>query len=332
MWAQVLLAVAVGAIAGWLRGTISGRYFGRKSDLAAGIIGAFLGTYLLADWEVPVVGETLTTAVHAAVGALIALLISGLSYWISAHNTNFRKELREWLQAIAIFLFGFAAIYQFWYKEVSTPQKSPVNVTTGVAINEAGSRDISASGKSLEAIEVTVSATNPSSRNVYLLRNCWTAHAHQVQIHNDSEDWFFLANTELESPRKKNSIMTHYEVMSDVLVGAGYVFEQEILRPGESISRSFVFYLPRGAYDLLDVDVGLPTTPIQGSATAFWRFDHKDNNLKPKITIKDARDNTISQEEAEYNPGIQLQYALTTRQISLWRGEALGVVKSSGQQ
>jgi hypothetical protein len=235
------------------------------------------------------------------------------------------ESVRLWIQAIAIPTVAIAwGAYTFYFKEILSPSIAPINLTTQVAVKEAGFGGAS-SGENkdqFEAIELAVTATNPSSRDVYLLPNYWRVMGVPIETRPKSDDWVENANTLIEEKTQPANAGAHYKAKKDVLVAAGSVFNDEVLHPNESISASFVFYVPLGRYDVLNVDVSLPTTAKQSSA---W-YVHK---LKPDGTIESpayrmANDDTLGAEITDFmaayrDPTIQLQTAGSWRQLSLWR-------------
>jgi uncharacterized membrane protein YeaQ/YmgE (transglycosylase-associated protein family) len=76
---SLLVILFVGLVAGWLAGQIvRGAGFGLIGDLVIGIIGAFIG-----DWLLPQIGIHLGTGIvsaiiNAAIGAILLLLVIGL--------------------------------------------------------------------------------------------------------------------------------------------------------------------------------------------------------------------------------------------------------------
>jgi uncharacterized membrane protein YeaQ/YmgE (transglycosylase-associated protein family) len=76
---SLLVILFVGLVAGWLAGQIvRGAGFGLFGDLVIGIIGAFIG-----DWLLPQIGIHLGTGIvsaiiNAAIGAVLLLLVVGL--------------------------------------------------------------------------------------------------------------------------------------------------------------------------------------------------------------------------------------------------------------
>jgi uncharacterized membrane protein YeaQ/YmgE (transglycosylase-associated protein family) len=73
---SVLVILVVGLLAGWLAGRIvRGAGFGLIGDLAIGIVGAFIG-----DWLLPQIGIHLGTGIvsaiiNATIGAVLLLLV-----------------------------------------------------------------------------------------------------------------------------------------------------------------------------------------------------------------------------------------------------------------
>jgi uncharacterized membrane protein YeaQ/YmgE (transglycosylase-associated protein family) len=76
---SLIVLLIVGAVAGWLAGTIVKGYgFGLIGNIVVGVIGAFIGGWLfpsLGLWDIPgIVG----VIVSATLGAIILLVIIGL--------------------------------------------------------------------------------------------------------------------------------------------------------------------------------------------------------------------------------------------------------------
>ncbi len=73
----LIIFLIIGAIAGWLAGQImAGGGFGLIGNIALGIVGAFVAGFLLPGFFP--LGGIVGSVVHAAIGAIIVLLIVGL--------------------------------------------------------------------------------------------------------------------------------------------------------------------------------------------------------------------------------------------------------------
>ena len=73
---SLLVIVAVGVIAGWLAGQIvSGTGFGLIADLCIGIIGAFIGNWLLPQLHVQVGTGIVAAIIQATIGAVLLLVV-----------------------------------------------------------------------------------------------------------------------------------------------------------------------------------------------------------------------------------------------------------------
>ncbi len=74
---SLIILLIVGAVAGWLAGTIVKGYgFGLVGNIVVGVVGAFIGGYLLPGY-LPLEG-LLGSIVSATIGAVILLFIIGL--------------------------------------------------------------------------------------------------------------------------------------------------------------------------------------------------------------------------------------------------------------
>jgi uncharacterized membrane protein YeaQ/YmgE (transglycosylase-associated protein family) len=76
---SIIIMIIVGAIAGWLAGKIvRGAGFGLIWDIVIGIIGAFIGVWLLTRLGVIPFSGFVGSIVNATIGAVVLLFIVGL--------------------------------------------------------------------------------------------------------------------------------------------------------------------------------------------------------------------------------------------------------------
>jgi len=73
---SLLVIVVVGVIAGWLAGKIvDGGGFGLIGDLVVGVIGAFIGDWLLPRLNIHLGAGMLSAIANATIGAIVLLVI-----------------------------------------------------------------------------------------------------------------------------------------------------------------------------------------------------------------------------------------------------------------
>jgi uncharacterized membrane protein YeaQ/YmgE (transglycosylase-associated protein family) len=76
---SLLVILIVGAVAGWLAGQIvRGTGFGLIGDLIVGILGAFIGTWLIPQFGIHLPSGLVGAIVNATLGAVVLLLVTGL--------------------------------------------------------------------------------------------------------------------------------------------------------------------------------------------------------------------------------------------------------------
>lgn len=76
---SIIVMIVVGAIAGWLAGQIMrGFGFGLIWNIVIGIIGAFIGVWLLTTLRIVPFAGFLGSIINATIGAVVLLLIVGL--------------------------------------------------------------------------------------------------------------------------------------------------------------------------------------------------------------------------------------------------------------
>ncbi len=74
----LLIILLIGAIAGWLAGQIvRGTGFGLVADIALGIVGAFIGTWLLPQLGIRIGSSIVAAIIAATIGAVLLLVILG---------------------------------------------------------------------------------------------------------------------------------------------------------------------------------------------------------------------------------------------------------------
>ena len=76
---SIIVMIVIGAIAGWLAGQIvRGFGFGLLMNIVIGIVGAFIGVWLLATLRILPFAGFLGSIINATIGAVVLLLIIGL--------------------------------------------------------------------------------------------------------------------------------------------------------------------------------------------------------------------------------------------------------------
>jgi hypothetical protein len=178
--------------------------------------------------------------------------------------------IRLWVSAVAIpIVLAVAGTWQFYLKEVWLPATA-INLTAEVSVQEAGLRAATvAEAKNLEAIELVITARNPSSNTIFLCANLWEAWGVTIsaptQDSEKSKDWLDGVS-ELVNKRDSFVVGKHYKGDRQTLVSAGSVFQDRNLHANEKVSATFVFYVPQGLYDFIEINVSLPVTSTESPA------------------------------------------------------------------
>ena len=240
------------------------------------------------------------------------------------------ESIRLWIEAVGIpVVVAALGVWQFWLKEVVWPSEAPVNLTTDLSVKEAGLKGASGSeGNALEAIELEVTARNPSTRPIYVLNNIWTAYGVSIEV-PQNKDWLQIMADELNGDHQIKG-GAHYIPRHPIPVAVGNVFQDTTLQPNEKIVRTFVFYVPQGTYDYLEVDVGLPTTAEElqghpGEAVAGVDYALRSDRSSYSPTVYRIKPDGTHQQIAknEDTSDLGLQWAISTRMLSLWQSNSM---------
>ena len=233
--------------------------------------------------------------------------------------------IREWVQ-FALLLFASAwAIWTFVFKEVMAPRSAPINITMNLDLKEVGARpqETAEEQESLSAVEMKISAKNPSSRTIYLLRSAWVATGYKIASSNGDDEDSFVKDT--------NDVINLsdgvYEAGRDFALGSfntvavGRLFLDSVLKPGESVSRTLIVYVPREKYDMLEVQVLMPTVAVEGAVDLDWTLN-KDGILEPTVYRLGAPGRRVPMEPDQdggfSDDALELQMATSMAQLSLW--------------
>lgn len=88
---SLLVILFVGLVAGWLAGQIvRGTGFGLVGDIIIGILGAFVGSWLLPQLGVHLGSGTISAIVNATIGAVLLLLVVRLVRGGGGWGSNWR--------------------------------------------------------------------------------------------------------------------------------------------------------------------------------------------------------------------------------------------------
>jgi hypothetical protein len=236
---------------------------------------------------------------------------------------SFGRVINTWMQVIGIFAAATWGVYTFVHKEILIPRSAPVNITMDLQLKEAGTRSQNGSYTmdDLIAVEMVVSAENPSSREVYLLPSAWAAYGYRVAVANEysiPENGAIIA-----SDTSRNSYLEiHSERASGSMVATGGLFSDEFLKPGERIERTIMFHVPTDGYDLLEVETHMPTAARAGAVELEWRLN-QEQILEPimyRIGANGERKPMETDENGYYSdPSLELQQAHSQSQLSLWQ-------------
>jgi uncharacterized membrane protein YeaQ/YmgE (transglycosylase-associated protein family) len=88
---SLLVIIIVGVVAGWLAGQlVRGTGFGLIGDLLVGIVGAFIGNWMLPRLGIQLGAGVVSSIVNATLGAVALLLVIGLVRGITRPRGSLR--------------------------------------------------------------------------------------------------------------------------------------------------------------------------------------------------------------------------------------------------
>jgi hypothetical protein len=233
----------------------------------------------------------------------------------SQTQRNLGKSINTWVQTMGILIAAAWGVYTFVYKEITVPKSAPVNITLNLQLKKIGT---GATQGNLMAVEMRCSATNPSSRPIYLLPSAWIAYGVTIAPIDNDANFDQTAVTALSDSATLTPANRHAGIQKSVVVATGRLLADTMLKPGETAGRTIVFYVQKAEYDLVDLTVAMPSTADARGIALEWTLGEK-SALVPAIyrLSKDAKRTPMTESEYSVKP-YELQQAQANAEISLW--------------
>lgn len=234
---------------------------------------------------------------------------------------SFGQVINIWVQTAGIIVAAVWAGYTFIYKEIVVPKSAPVNISVDLQLKRIGPGGLSATDQKskLVAVELRVSATNPSTRTVYLLPSLWIAYG---LVDRASEGTLNKKTAvQLINEQQGQYVQMYEGVVESHVVAVGSLFPDAVLQPNEAAKRSNIIYVPAGNFDRLTVNTWLITTSTVGRIALEWKWD--DGAPRPILyhISKDKQRTEMKKDpDGSYSdPENGLQGARSQAEVSLWQ-------------
>lgn len=233
------------------------------------------------------------------------------------------RIFKFWGPPIGVMIAALWAVYTFYFKEVWLPQSAPVNITVDLQLKKLGASTArgSTGEKRLLAVELKVTATNPSSREIALLPSAWVAYGYKIVPIGQRLKFADQASAQLSYPQahRDKYIERHVFTLPGTVVAVGSLFSDKYLRPHETVTRTLIFHVPPAEYDMLDTIVRVPSANKRSGATLEWALE-EDVLVAYRIDADGSR--TPLEEDEEGNlrePILGADFYGSRAHLSLWQ-------------
>lgn len=192
------------------------------------------------------------------------------------NNSKTKSErINVWLQNIAIVIAGVWAVTVFFTKEYYIPSNSPTEITAGIKLEAVANTSSGMVGddRGRIPINVTVTATNPSTRTLYLLPCVWLATGSRFDKRSaEISDFHHRINKTLDSINE-NYVQRFYKDTKRQYIAAGRLFAVDtIIDPKETLKRTFVLLIPKQKYDYIELHAFFPNSTKKDNAVVKWKL------------------------------------------------------------
>lgn len=177
------------------------------------------------------------------------------------------KEVQAWVQTAGILVAFAWGAWTFYFKEIVTPSSAPVNLSISMQLQEGG-RKTSGGDKNkplMEAVLMKATATNPSSRTIYLLPNMFAIYGRKISLLDEGESEVRKRLQDgVDYVNHNTGSASYYGARHAIdgdssMIAFGTLFADRALQPKETVTRTELIYIPQNVYDSLDLFSLVPT-------------------------------------------------------------------------
>ncbi len=209
------------------------------------------------------------------------------------------EQTHDWIRSGGIVVASVWGIYTFLWQSVLVPSWAPAHINLGISLTPGeGHRKTDGSRE----MTLKLTATNSSSRKIYLLTNAWQLFG--VDRRQGLQDAFLEdANGVLIGKALLQS--EKYIVGSEFsTLAAGRMFDDDIIHPGETIERSFLVRIP-DAYMAAEVSLVVPvlTRPpdrhLLGGKRMMWQLNSNEDLVPILCSTVQGASKTVVESEVQ---------------------------------
>jgi hypothetical protein len=229
------------------------------------------------------------------------------------------ETINTWMQIVGICIAAAWGVYTFVFKEITVPKSAPVNISINLQLKKLGTG--SSNKANLMAVEMNISATNPSTREIHLLTSAWSARGIRIGVaERDQTNFTKAIEDALRESNGLDTVQRHAVAKERSMVAAGPLFVDADLKPNEKVARTIIIYVPRDDYDFVEVSAAMPSAEGVSRIALEWVFDKEYDDLKPVFyrVNKNGNRTPIKESDASSDKRVKLQWTLAGSQISLW--------------
>ncbi len=162
------------------------------------------------------------------------------------------EQTHDWIRSGGIVVASLWGIYTFYWQSVLVPSWAPAHINLGISLTPGEGRGSSPGSREMT---LKLTATNPSTRKIYLLANAWQLSAIDRRqglqpAFLEDANGVLLGKALLQS--EKYIIDDQYATLA-----AGRMFDDDMIHPGETIERSILVRIP-DTYSAAEVSLVVP--------------------------------------------------------------------------
>ncbi len=207
------------------------------------------------------------------------------------------NHLHNWIQSIGIVVAATWGAYTFIWKEILVPDMAPASLSLQITVGPSRRlRPTQIAGQANLELELEITAANSSSRNLYLLPSVWQLKGIRLQQRGEDPDFADRATEVLYLLGPQDRAERFAPAEQGRTLSTGWLFLDDVIHPGEKLSRNLLVRLPAGRFQAASFDLLIPTLtkpPKQnlfGGRSLRWSYDSKaagGSELVPNLCPRD---------------------------------------------
>lgn len=202
----------------------------------------------------------------------------------------FEERLNTWLQNVAIIAAGLWAAYTFIFKEFVQPGLAPAHIAVDLELTQEATHSIGVSQHpdSFAVLLGRVTLSNPSPQRLYKIAGVGLLYGYTLNMPIGLPQSLASRANILLSEHQDSQLSQQGFVGRKELAGVVSFTDPELLQPGEVVKQDWLFHVPSGKYDYVELVATVMQALDDKTATVDWQLSGDGDTLVTRLFMLDS--------------------------------------------